>query len=73
MEELIREHGSTIAAVVVLIVLALIVARILKPKKPVIGEGMTLNVKCSKCGWQGTVTKYNQVCRKCNSHDLASF
>ena len=40
------------------------------PKKSVIADQYKLNVLCKACRWQGIVTKYNAVCRKCNSRDL---
>ena len=70
MEDMLRENWQAIVGVVVLVVLIGFVWRLIQPKKKVIGEDMTLNVRCRSCNWQGTVTRYNQVCRKCNGTDL---
>ena len=67
------EHGTSILLGAGLAVAVFIAYRMLAPKKKVFLEEQTLNVKCKACGWQGTVTKYNQVCRKCNSADLERF
>jgi hypothetical protein len=66
------EHSTTIIIGVVGAVLLFVAYKLLATKQKVIGEDMTLNVRCT-CGWQGTVTKYNQVCRKCNGTDLKRF
>jgi ribosomal protein L40E len=29
-----------------------------------------ITVQCLECGWGGRVSKYHQVCRKCNSKTL---
>lgn len=67
-----QEHGTTILIGGGGAILIYFAYMLLKPKQKVIGEDMTLNVRC-KCGWQGTVTKYNQTCRKCNGTDLKRF
>lgn len=69
MEELFRENQSVVIGVVIA-VLVLIAWRMLKPRAKLIGEDMRLNVRCRKCSWQGTVTRYNRVCSKCASTDL---
>ena len=71
-QQIWADHGTTIMIVGGLAVLIGGAYKLLKPKQKVIGEDMTLNVKCS-CGWQGTVTKYNQTCRKCGGTDLKRF
>ncbi len=63
------EHGSTILIAGAGAVMLFVAYKLLKPKQKVLHEDMTLNVLCP-CGWQGTVTKYNQVCRKCAGTDL---
>lgn len=70
VNQIIAEHGTTIVGVVILLIIASFVWKLFKPKQKVIGEGMTLNVRCRTCSWQGTVTKYNQTCRKCGGTDL---
>ncbi|MEM7247584.1 MAG: hypothetical protein AAF533_19765 [Acidobacteriota bacterium] len=70
MEEIWAQHSNTIIGAVLVIALIFIGMKLFSPKKKVFAEDMTLNVKCKDCGWQGTVTKYNQVCRKCNSSNL---
>ena len=64
------EHGTTVIIGAVIAILGSMAWKMLMPKKKVFAEGMTLNVRCRSCSWQGTVTKYNQVCRKCNASDL---
>lgn len=73
IQTLWSEHGTSIILGAVLAVVVFVAWKMLAPKKKVIIEDQTLNVKCKACGWQGTVTKYNQVCRKCNSADLERF
>jgi Zn finger protein HypA/HybF involved in hydrogenase expression len=65
-----QEHGTTILIGGAALVLVFVAMKLLSPKKKVFAEGMTLNVRCRACNWQGTVTKFNQTCRKCNSSDL---
>ena len=36
-------------------------------------EAIQINVKCPKCRWQGTVSKYNQICPKCANKSLQAF
>ena len=69
-DEFWAEHGTTALIGVVVVILGGAVWKMLMPKKKVFAEGMTLNVSCRSCGWQGTVTTYNQVCRKCTGSDL---
>ena len=73
VQTLWSEHGTTILVAAGAAVLIFIGWKLLTPKKKVFLEDQTLNVKCRDCGWQGTVTKYNQVCRKCNSANLEKF
>ena len=73
MDEFLRANWQSIAVVVVSVVVLGLLWKLLRPSKKVFVEGMTLNVRCNPCGWQGTVTKYNQVCRKCNSKDVRPF
>jgi len=70
--ELLKENAGIIGTVVAVIAIYF-VWKALRTRPKVIGEDMMLNIKCKKCGWQGAVTKYNQVCRKCNSKDLEKF
>ena len=70
LREFLAENGMTVAIGVVLVIVVGGAIKMLMPKKKVFAEGMTLNVRCRSCSWQGTVTKYNQVCRKCNGSDL---
>jgi len=70
LQQIWQEHGSTIIAVAILLVIIGGAIKLLRPKPKVFAEDMTLNVRCRSCNWQGTVTKYNQVCRKCASDDL---
>ena len=72
MKSFLEQYLGIIGIVVIALVLYGL-WRLLQPKKKVIGEDMMLNIKCRKCGWQGTVTKYHQVCRKCASKDLEQF
>lgn len=73
MDAFIRDHWQSIVAAVVIVAVASFVWKWMRPGKKVFAEGMTLNVRCNKCSWQGTVTKYNQVCRKCGGRDLLPF
>ena len=69
MEDLFRENQTVIIGAVV-VALVMIAWRMLKPRPKTFAEDMTLNVRCRKCRWQGTVTRYNKVCPKCNGTDL---
>ena len=73
IQTLWSEHGTTIILGAILVAAVYLAYKLLGPKKKVFLEDQTLNVKCKDCGWQGTVTKYNQVCRKCNSANLERF
>ncbi len=42
-------------------------------KKKAPGEAIQINVKCSKCRWQGTVSRYNRVCPKCAGTNLQTL
>jgi Zn finger protein HypA/HybF involved in hydrogenase expression len=68
--DFISEHLYEILGVVAIVVLISVVSGILRGRRKVFVEGMTLNVRCRKCTWKGTVTRYNQVCRKCGGKDL---
>jgi ubiquitin len=69
MEWLTANFKEVAIGIVALIVVWKLI-RLVLPKKNVISADMTLNVACKACRWQGIVTKYNKVCRKCNSRDL---
>ena len=58
--------GGAVALVVLYVLLG-------GKKQKAVAEQIQVNVKCKKCGWQGSVSKYNQVCRKCAGKDLAAF
>ena len=73
MEQIWTDHGSTIVIAVVVVIAISVLAKLLSPKKKIFAEDMTLNVQCRKCKWQGTVTKYNQTCRKCNGSNLGKM
>lgn len=73
VEDFLRENWTKIVGVLGVLALIWLVAKVLSPKKTVIGEGMKLNVRCRTCGWQGTVTKYNRTCSGCNGTDLQQF
>jgi ubiquitin len=68
--DFVKEHLVQILGGAAALVLLYLVVKILSPKKKVFAEGMTLTVRCKACRWTGTVTKYNAVCRGCNSMDL---
>jgi Zn finger protein HypA/HybF involved in hydrogenase expression len=70
--DVLKDNAGIIGTVAAVIAIYF-VWKALQPKKKVIAEDMMLNIKCRKCGWQGAVTKYNQVCRKCNSKELSAF
>lgn len=70
LQEIWTEHGVTILLGAGVLVALLVAVKVLSPKKKVFAEDMTLNVRCRGCNWQGTVTKYNQTCRKCAGTDL---
>ena len=42
-------------------------------KKKAPGEAIQVNAKCQKCGWQGSVSRYNMVCRKCAGRSMVIF
>ncbi len=71
MIEWLRQNVVTIAIVAVAVVAVLFVVKLL-PRKKVIDDSMKLYARCNRCKWQGTVTKYNKVCRKCASTDLTT-
>ena len=73
MDDFIRTNWQSILAGVFVVAVLGLLVKLLRPKQKVFAEDMTLNMSCTKCGWQGTVTKYNQVCRKCNSKELKPF
>ena len=73
IQQMWAEHGTTAIFVAAILIVGGIAWKLLSSRKPVFAEGMTLNVRCRSCNWQGTVTKYNQVCRKCNEGDLEHF
>ena len=66
----LKQNVGLVAGIAVGLVLLYMVIQAFSPKKKLMGEGMSLNVLCPRCKWQGVVTKYNQVCRKCGSQDL---
>ena len=71
MEELIK---SPIVQTVILLVVAFFVGRwiyerLTKPK----AVGVWQNVRCRKCGWKGTVGKYNKKCSGCGSTNLQEY
>ena len=66
----LKQNLGLVAGISVGLVLVYMVVKAFGPKKRLISEGMSLNVRCPKCKWQGVVTKYNQVCRKCGCQDL---
>ena len=69
----IGRNLGLVGGVAVGVVVLIVAWRAFSPKKQVVGDDMKLNVVCKGCGWKGIVTKYNQVCRKCNSRDLERF
>ena len=66
----LQQHLSIVIGAAVLVLAAYAIYRLVVPRKKVIAEEYKLNVQCRKCRWQGVVTRYNQVCRKCNSREL---
>ncbi len=68
--EWLSKNLNLVIGVVVTAVVLWVILRLLSKKKPVIQEEYKLNARCRACSWQGVVTKYNQVCRKCASRDL---
>jgi hypothetical protein len=68
MEELIR--SPIVQTVIVLAVLFFVgrwvYEKLTKPK----AAGVFTQVRCRKCGWRGTVGKYNKKCSQCGSTNL---
>lgn len=73
MNELLSEHGLTIGLGIVVALGAWVAFKILAPRKKEPGESIKVNVRCAKCNWQGIVSRYNRVCPKCASRDVADF
>ena len=56
-----------IAAVVSIVILSIIWKKLFtKKERPDVYE----KIKCQKCGWEGEVSKYHAVCRRCGAETV---
>jgi hypothetical protein len=71
MDEFFRSDlfKAVAAAVVAGVLLKLVWPLLFRPK----ADGLSLRVRCSLCGWKGTVGKYNRKCAKCASTTLENL
>jgi len=66
----VHDNMNLVIGVVAGIAVLWVIVKVLAPRKKVIADEYKVNVACRKCKWQGVVTKYNQVCRKCAGREL---
>lgn len=57
-------------AITVVAVVVFVLWSTLGRRKDNAADRININAKCLKCRWQGTVSKYNVVCRKCGNKDM---
>ena len=55
------------AAAVAVLIVGRVIWRLLFPQKVLV---QSTRVRCSSCGWTGTIGKYNRKCSKCGSSTL---
>lgn len=73
MNEFVSENGVTLALGAALAIGGWLAWKFLARRKPTAEERIRVNVKCPKCKWQGTVSRYNRVCPKCAGKELEDF